>query len=278
MKITLIGGGNMAAAFIGGLSRRGFSMAAIEVVEPEAVLRDKLTETFGVRCAPSVDAAALDCEVFILAVKPQAVRAAVAPLLGKLRGQLVISIAAGLRIADLTRFLGGHTRIARAMPNTPALINAGITGCCAPNVDFEGRTMTGEILAAIGQVVWFDDERELDAVTAVSGSGPAYVFYFLEALTDAGVALGLAAQTARTLAVETFVGAAQLAHDATDGNDPPAPLPLAVLRERVTSKGGTTAAALECFAADQIQAAIQRGVRAAYERSQQLGDELGQQG
>jgi len=272
MKITFIGGGNMAAALIGGLKKRGFSAAGIQVVEPVAESRERLTNSFGVRCTAAIDAAALSCEVLVLAVKPQQMRDALASLraefAGRLKDQLVISIAAGLRLADLGRWLGGHRRLVRTMPNTPALIGAGITGLCAdPSVDHEGRDTAEKILGAVGGTVWIDDEARMDAVTAVSGSGPAYVFYFIEAIDQAARNLGFAAEAARRLAVETFLGAARLAESSSD--------PIAVLRERVTSKGGTTEAALKSFEADGLRQAIERGVRAAAERGRELGDLLG---
>lgn len=269
MKITFIGGGNMAIALIGGLRNKGFSAAGIQVVEPVEAARERLTDVFGVRCAPAIDAAALNCEILVLAVKPQQMKEALAPALGKLTDQLVVSIAAGLRLDDLSRWLGGHRKLVRTMPNTPALIGAGITGLYAdPSVDHEGRDTAEKILSAVGRTVWIDKETMMDAVTAVSGSGPAYVFYFIEALEAAAKELGFDGPTARTLAVETFLGAARLADNTTE--------PVSHLRERVTSKGGTTAAALERFDADAIAAAIGRGVQAANARGRELGDILGQ--
>lgn len=268
MKITFLGGGNMATALIGGLKKQGFSVAGIQVVEPVAEAREKLTDTYGVRCAATADAAALNCEVLVLSVKPQAMKEALAPVVGHLSGQLVISIAAGLRLGDIGRWLGGHRRLVRTMPNTPALIGAGITGLYAdPSVDHEGRTIAEKILGAVGTTLWLEDEAQMDAVTAVSGSGPAYVFYFIEALENAAKALGFADAAARRLAVETFVGAARLAEAS--------PEPVAVLRERVTSRGGTTEAALKSFDADGIDALVLRGVMAAAARGRELGDLMG---
>ncbi len=269
MKITFIGGGNMAIALIGGLRNKGFSAAGMQVVEPIDTARERLTDVFGVRCAPAIDAAALNCEVLVLAVKPQQMKEALAPALGKLKDQLVVSIAAGLRLDDISRWLGGHRKLVRTMPNTPSLIGAGITGLYAdPSVELEGRMTAEKILSAVGRTFWIDDEKMMDAVTAVSGSGPAYVFYFIEALEAAAKDLGFDGPTARTLAVETFLGAARLADNTTE--------PVSHLRERVTSKGGTTAAALERFDADAIAAAIGRGVQAANARGRELGDILGQ--
>jgi len=268
MKITFIGGGNMANALIGGLRKQGFSAAAIQVVEPGEEARTRLTDDYGVRCAPAIDAAALNCEVLVLAVKPQQMKQAVAPAAGKLNDQLVISIAAGLRVADIARWLGGHGKIVRTMPNTPALIGAGITGLYAdPSVDREGREMAEKIMSAVGQSLWVEDEALMDVVTAVSGSGPAYVFYFIEALQNAGASLGLPAETARLLAIQTFLGAARLAESSPD--------PVSELRARVTSKGGTTAAALEVFSSQGVADKIAQGIEAAAARGRQLCDELG---
>lgn len=272
MKITFIGGGNMATALIGGLRKQGYSAAGIQVVEPLQDNRERLTATFGVRCSETIDAAALNCEALVLAVKPQQTREALAPLngpfAGQLKEQLVISIAAGLRLADISRWLGGYRKLIRCMPNTPALIGAGITGLYAdPEVNREGRDTAEKILRAVGRTLWISDEAQMDTVTAVSGSGPAYVFYFIEAMQQAAQNLGLEAAEARKLALETFIGASRLAEQSEDD--------VSLLRERVTSKGGTTAAALDSFNADNIAAAIVRGVQAAAERGRALGEEMG---
>ncbi|HMV53716.1 MAG TPA: pyrroline-5-carboxylate reductase [Rhodocyclaceae bacterium] len=268
MKISFIGGGNMAAALIGGMLKRGYSAAAIQVVELVPPARERLTEQFGVRCAAVADDAVLACDVLVLAVKPQQLRDALAPLAGRLSCQLVLSIAAGVRMVDIARWLGDYRCIVRAMPNTPALVGAGIAGLCADeSVDHEQRRTADAVLAAVGQTVWIDDESQMDAVTAVSGSGPAYVFYFIEALQAAGEALGFSPDTARKLAIETFSGATKLA---AESNESPT-----VLRERVTSKGGTTEAALKSLDADKVAAAISRAVAAACVRGKVLGDELG---
>jgi pyrroline-5-carboxylate reductase len=205
----------------------------------------------------------------VLAVKPQQMREALAPLAGQLKKQLVVSIAAGTRMADISRWLGGHRRLVRTMPNTPALIGAGITGLCAdPSVDAGGRGQAERILGAVGKTLWIGDERLMDAVTAVSGSGPAYVFYFIEALRDAGRELGFDEAQARLLAIETVVGAAALAAGSEED--------VAVLRQRVISKGGTTEAALNSLNADQVKAAFVRAIRAANDRGRELGEQLGQ--
>lgn len=268
MRVSLLGGGNMAAALVGGMLGRGFSAAAIQVVELLPEVRERLTVKFGVRCAVVADDSVLACDVLVLSVKPQQLREALEQLVGRLQQQLVVSIAAGVRLADISRWLGGCHRIVRAMPNTPALVGAGITGLCAdPSVTQEERDIAESVLAAVGQTVWLNDESQMDAVTAVSGSGPAYVFYFIEALQAAGEALGFPPEAARRLAVETFAGASKLAAQSNES--------LALLRARVTSKGGTTEAALRSLDADQVAAAISRAVAAACARGKALGDELG---
>ena len=267
MKISFIGGGNMAQAILGGLIATGQSANACFAVEPHEVAREKLS-ALGIVTTASWSERGLDAEVIVLAVKPQMMKAAIAPLHAKLRGQLVISIAAGIRTRDLSRWLGGYSSIVRTMPNTPALIHAGITGLYAlPAVSAAQRAAAEKLMAAVGKTVWFDDETMLDAVTAVSGSGPAYVFYMIEALEKAALELGLEAAVARTLALETFLGSAKLA--AQSGDAP------AVLRANVTSKRGTTERAIESFDAADLKAAFVAGVRAAQARSLELGEELG---
>ncbi|MCL2656705.1 MAG: pyrroline-5-carboxylate reductase [Betaproteobacteria bacterium] len=268
MKITFVGGGNMANALIGGLLKQGFSAANLLAIDPYAEARDKLRAQFGVRTGETLDSGALDCDVLVLAVKPQQMRAALTPLADKLSRQLVVSIAAGLRIANLARWLGGYARIVRAMPNTPALIGRGVTGLVAdPSVDATERHAASAILGAVGSVAWLEDETKMDAVTALSGSGPAYVFYFIEALVDAGIELGLAPDAARRLTLDTILGAAQLAADSVDS--------VVTLRERVTSKGGTTAAALAVMETQNFKALIADALKAAAARGREIGDELG---
>lgn len=268
MSLTFIGGGNMATALIGGLKAKGRAPQSIKVVEVAPEARERLAESFGVKCVDRPAAAAPFGDVVVLAVKPQQMRAAARALAGALRGELVLSIAAGIRLADLQRWLGGYGRLARCMPNTPALIGAGITGLYArPEAGSEGRARAQSILEAVGEVVWVEDEALLDPVTAVSASGPAYVFYFIEALERAARELGLDAAGARRMAIATFRGAAELAARSTE-----AP---ATLRERVTSKGGTTERALAALQADRVADAIVRAVRAASERARELGDEFG---
>jgi pyrroline-5-carboxylate reductase len=270
MKATFIGGGNMATAMAGGLVARGVAPGSIGVVEPFAAQRDRLAERLpGVRLHPETDAAAVSgADVVVMAVKPQQMHDAarqLSPFIGAV--PLVLTIAAGVRCADLARWLGGYTRIVRAMPNTPALIGAGISGLYATS---DVRTVAWAavaVLEACGEVFWCDREADLDAVNAVSGNGPAYVFYFLEALEQAGIDLGLAPPLARRLAYATFAGSVALAQKSTD--------PPAALRANVTSKGGTTARALEVMNAAGVGAHFVDAVKAGAARAKELGDEIG---
>lgn len=268
MRITFIGGGNMASALIGGMLKRGAQASDIAVVELLAEGRERLVRDFGVRAIGSLDAQAADCDLLVLSVKPQQMREVCAGIAPHMKRQTVLSIAAGLRAADIGRWLGGHTRMVRAMPNTPALIGQGVTGLYADaSLGAAERAQAEQVLSAVGSVVWVDDETLIDAVTAVSGSGPAYVFYFIEALVRGGEALGLSADQARELAIATFTGASALA-----AQSPESP---ATLRERVTSKGGTTEAALKSMNADAVSDAIVRALAAAAARGAELGDQLG---
>ena len=268
MNITFIGGGNMARAIIGGLLNKGFAPEAIGVVEVSPEARERLQRELRVRCFGSPEQATPFGDLLVMAVKPQQMHAAAGQVAPAFSGQLVVSIAAGTRLADLSRWLGGHRLLVRCMPNTPALIGAGVTAVyAAPGVSEAQRASAAQVLEAVGMVLWVKDEGLLDPVTAVSGSGPAYVYYFIEAMQQAATELGLSPEQARTLSLQTFLGAARLAAGS--------PEPVSVLRERVTSKGGTTEAALASMAADQVREAIVRAIRAASERGRQLGEELG---
>ncbi|HEY9397170.1 MAG TPA: pyrroline-5-carboxylate reductase [Burkholderiales bacterium] len=268
MNITFIGGGNMATALIGGILAKGFDASAIHVVDPVPTARRRLSESLGVACFESVQQLVSLDDVIVLAVKPQQMRVVSADLYGRLSDQLVLSIAAGIRLRDLARWLGGHDRLARCMPNTPALIGQGISGLYAnQTVSAEQRAQAQGILEAVGQVVWVHEEEALDAVTAVSGSGPAYVFYFIEAMQQAAIDAGLDTQTARELVLQTMRGATELAAQSTE--------PVSVLRERVTSKGGTTERALATLQQHQVAGAIVQAVHAARVRATELGEELG---
>lgn len=268
MKITFLGGGNMASAMIGGLLHQGFAAKDIAVVELDAGTRERLSGSFGITCYAAPDAAAWACDLIVLAVKPQQMKAALAPLQPALNRQLVVSIAAGLRLEALSRWLGGYRRIVRAMPNTPAVIGAGITGMIAlPEVSADERAAADRVLAATGATLWIAEEKMMDAITAVSGSGPAYVFLFLEALQQGAEELGFNPDEARRLAQATVLGAAQLAADSAE--------PPEVLRQRVTSKAGTTEAALNVMFERGVKAGIVAGMHAADQRSAELGDLLG---
>jgi pyrroline-5-carboxylate reductase len=265
MNIAFIGGGNMAAALIGGIRRAGASHA-ISVLEIDGGRGRQLAGQYDVTAHDRAGDWLRAAEMVVLAVKPQQMHGAVEDIKPFLGRPLVLSIAAGVRASTLARWLATDM-IVRTMPNTPALIGAGITGAAAlPGVIPEQHAAAEEILRAVGEVVWFDDESMLDPVVAISGSGPAYVFYFIEALQKAAADMGLDAEQARSLAVQTFLGAARLAAASDE--------PASVLRERVTSKGGTTAAALASFEADGVKDAIVRGLQRALARSKELGDEL----
>jgi pyrroline-5-carboxylate reductase len=267
-----IGGGNMGSALAGGMLARGARAAELRFVEPNAVQRDKLAARFpGAIVHLQCDAAAIaGADLIVFAVKPQYMREAAraaAPHLARSQA-VVLSIAAGIRVADLARWLGGYRRIVRAMPNTPALIGRGISGVhAAEDVDVASRARCTALLEAAGEIIWVADEAMLDAITGVSGSGPAYVFYFLEALQRAARELGFSAADAHRLACATFDGAIALANASAE--DP------ATLRAQVTSKGGTTERALAVMAEGDVEGRIVAAVKAATERARELGDDSG---
>lgn len=274
LKIAFIGGGNMASALIAGLAGKLTAGANIHVVDPNAAALEQLRARYGVSTAPAAGAAVAACDVVVLAVKPQSMREVAAQLLplldaaGASGKPLMLSIAAGIRAADLARWLGGYEAIVRCMPNTPALIGLGITGMVASaGVSAAQKASADAILQAVGATVWLDNESLIDPVTAVSGSGPAYVFYFIEAMQQAALEMGLSAEQGTQLALATFVGAAQLATQSSE--------PVSLLRERVTSKGGTTYAALTSMENSGVKAAIVQAMKAAAERGRELGEELG---
>jgi pyrroline-5-carboxylate reductase len=268
MRIGFIGGGNMAGALIGGLAGTLTAGANIHVVDPNPDALVRLQQQFGVSAAPQIDAAIARSDVIVLAVKPQQMKEVVAQLKPHVSSQLVLSIAAGIRGSDLSRWLNGHQAIVRTMPNTPALIGRGITGMVAlPGVSQSQHDAADAIMRAVGDTVWIDDESLIDAVTAVSGSGPAYVFYFIEAMQQAAFEMGLSAEQGNALAIATFAGAAELAASSAD--------PVSVLRERVTSKGGTTYAALTSMEQSGVKESIVRALKAAAARGKELGEEAG---
>ncbi|MGK5026667.1 pyrroline-5-carboxylate reductase [Janthinobacterium sp. RB2R34] len=271
LKIAFVGGGNMAAALIAGLAGKITAGSNIHVIDPHAPALEKLQAQFGVSTASAADEQLRHADVIVLAVKPQSMREVAAqllPFLDAARAPLVLSIAAGIRAVDLSRWLGDYPAIVRAMPNTPALIGMGITGLVASSgVNAQQRAQADAILGAVGTTVWLADEAQIDPVTAISGSGPAYVFYFIEAMQEAARELGLTAEQGAQLAIATFTGAAQLAANSSE--------PVSLLRERVTSKGGTTYAALTSMQDSGVKAAIIKGIKAAAARGRELGEELG---
>lgn len=268
MKATFIGGGNMASAIIGGLIARGTGAAALRVVEPSEAQRERLAARFGgLGVHAAATAAAIEgADIVVLAVKPQQMREAARALAPHVDAvPLVLTIAAGVRCGDLARWLGGYRRIVRAMPNTPALVGAGISALHAMPEARAVAAQAAQVLEACGEILWCEREGDLDAVTGVSGSGPAYVFYFLEALERAAVELGIAPADARRLAYATFEGSMRLARQSE--------APPATLRANVTSKGGTTARALDVLNAANVGAHFVAAVKAAAARATELGDE-----
>lgn len=268
--ILFIGGGNMAASLIGGLLADGADAARLRVVEPLAERRRWLGEQFRVASAAEAPAALGAQDVIVLAVKPQVmaqVARSLAPVVQNAK-PLVISIAAGVRCADLERWLGGNVAIVRSMPNTPALIRCGASALYATAaVSAEQRSAAEAILRAVGLTLWVKDEALLDAVTALSGSGPAYFFLFMEALQRAGTALGLAPEAARLLTLQTALGAARMA---LESSEPPE-----TLRAQVTSKGGTTEQAVQSLLASDLPGAVHKAVTAAAQRSRELAEQFG---
>jgi pyrroline-5-carboxylate reductase len=273
--ITFIGGGNMGRALISGLLVNGFAANQLSVVEANASTSLQLHKDFDVQIISSLDQVAFDFSknnVVVMAIKPQDFNVVAKSLSKKLKhatapGPLILSIAAGIRLKDMSRWLD-HERCVRAMPNTPALIGKGITGLFADTtVNASDRALVETICNAVGQAVWVKEEKLMDAVTAVSGSGPAYVFAFLEAMQSSGEKLGLDATTARKLAYATLEGASQLAHNSDEH--------AGILRERVTSKGGTTAAALDILKQLDWHGALEKAIDAASQRGKVMGDELG---
>jgi len=266
-RIAFIGGGNMASAIIGGLIQRGLAPAQITVVEPFEAQRTKLQQQFGVQTLAAAGPELAGAQLVVWAVKPQLFKEAALPCASHVGQALHLSVAAGIRTDSMAQWLGAE-RIVRAMPNTPALVGLGTTGLFArAAVGADDRAVIEQVVGATGQFVWLEQESDLDAVTALSGSGPAYVFYFIEAMRQAGTEMGLSAEAATQLAIGTFVGASHLAQDATD--------PPEVLRERVTSKGGTTYAALTSMDASGVKASFVQAMHAACQRAKELGDEFG---
>ena len=269
--ICFIGGGNMARSLIGGLIADGCPAGRLRAADPAADQREQLERLFGIRTFADNGAAVEDADVWVLAIKPQVMREVATSLAGAAQAArpLVISIAAGIRSADLDRWLGGDAAIVRCMPNTPALVQSGATALYAtPKVDEDGRELAESILRAVGLTLWLDEEDLMDAVTALSGSGPAYFFLVMEALEAAGERLGLPAESARLLTLQTAFGAAKMALESEEGPE--------VLRARVTSPGGTTERALQVLEAGELRGLIQEALDAARDRARELATELGE--
>lgn len=267
MNICFIGGGNMAKALIVGLIKRGYAPSRMRVVDIDRQRCSELHDEFAVRATTDLNEAVSNCETLVLAVKPQQLREVCERLSGMLKKQLVISIAAGIRAQDIARWLKMQN-VVRCMPNTPALIRQGVTGLYAlPTVQEQERERAEAILDAVGTTLWVAEEALLDGVTAISGSGPAYVFYFIEAMQQAALEMGFDDLQARQLVLDTFIGASKLADSSKED--------VATLRARVTSKNGTTERALQSMDANKVKQLIIAAAHAAAARSKELGDELG---
>ncbi|MGH8117661.1 MAG: pyrroline-5-carboxylate reductase [Rhodanobacteraceae bacterium] len=268
-RIAFIGGGNMARSLIGAQLAHGAPAASIHVAEPRADARDALIREFGIAAFADNAKAIADADCVVLAVKPQVMRQACEGLAAPLAATrpLVISIAAGVRLGQLERLLGAGLAIVRCMPNTPALVGAGAAGLCANRkVDANQQAIAERILGAAGIVRWIDDEAQMDTVTALSGSGPAYFFLLVEAMEDAAVQLGLPRDAARALAAQTCLGAGRML---ADGDET-----AAELRRRVTSPHGTTAAALDVFEQGKLRGLVERALTAAKRRGAEMSAEL----
>lgn len=268
MRIAFIGGGNMASALVGGLLKNGLAAQQVAIVEIDPSARERIRTQYAVHTTDDLSSGLAQAAIIVLAVKPQQLRAVAQQLRPLLADQLLVTIAAGIRTADLSRWLGGYARVVRVMPNTPATVGAGVSALYAmPEVTAEQRQRAQDVLASVGATLWVSREELMDAVTAVSGSGPAYVFYFMEAIERAATELGLTPEQARVLTQQTFLGASLLAQQSSD--------PPALLRAKVTSKGGTTERALKSLEEDAVKDKIVRALRQAAQRSCELGDEFG---
>jgi pyrroline-5-carboxylate reductase len=266
-RIAFIGGGNMASAIIGGLLKQGLAASQIDVVEPDAAARERLQHHYHV-AAQAQPGAALDAASLVVwAVKPQAFKDAALQTRFHTKNALHLSVAAGIRSDSIAHWLGTE-RVVRAMPNTPALVGKGMTALFARGaVTQADRLLVERVVATTGEHLWVHEEGQLDAVTALSGSGPAYVFYFVEAMIQAGADMGLSREQAQKLAVATFAGASELARASSE--------PPEILRQRVTSKGGTTHAAISSLEQDGVKTLFMRALHAARRRAKELGDEFG---
>ena len=272
MNATLcfIGAGNMAKSLIGGLIASGYSKEHILATDPTEAQRNNITETFGIHCLADNNAAINQADIIVLAVKPQVLQAVCKTIQNGVQDKkpLIISVAAGIRSSDINRWLGGNLAIVRTMPNTPALIQSGATGLYAnESVSAERKENAEHIMRAAGLTIWVDEETQLDAVTALSGSGPAYYFLFMEAMENAAQELGLDAKTAHLLTMQTAFGAAKMVLESRDD--------CATLRKNVTSPNGTTEAAINSFESAGLRKMVGNAMQAANNRANELANELG---
>lgn len=269
-NICFIGAGNMARSIIGGLVQQGFAGESILACDPNKPLLDALAGDFGVRTSTDNLTAVADADIIVLAVKPQVMKNVCLPLRDAIaESSLIVSIAAGISCHSLQQWLGEDRRLVRCMPNTPSLVRMGACGLfAAESVSDEQKRLADQVMRAVGEVQWLTDEEQIDAVTAVSGSGPAYFFLMLEAMVDAGVEQGLSTDVAKALAIQTAAGAAELARS-SDAD-------LAELRRRVTSPGGTTEQAILSFEKLQLRNIVKQAMQACADRSRQMAAELGQ--
>ena len=268
MRIAFIGAGNMAASLIGGLRAQGMDASCLRASDPGAEQRGKIAAEYGIEVFDDNAKAVAGADVVVLSVKPQAMKVVCEALRPALNpDQVIVSIAAGITCASMNAWLGERA-IVRCMPNTPALLRQGVSGLYATDlVSVQQREQAEQLLSAVGVAVWLDEEIQLDAVTAVSGSGPAYFFLLIEAMTTAGVKLGLPAETAAKLTLQTALGAAQMAVSSD--------VDAAELRRRVTSPAGTTEAAIKSFQANGFEALVEKALGAAAHRSAELAEQLG---
>jgi len=266
-RIAFIGGGNMASAIIGGLIKQGTAPTQIDVLEPLAEARDKLLGNFAIKAQAEPGAFLSQAALLVWAIKPQMFRQVALGLRPYLKDGLHLSVAAGIRSDSIVQWLGSE-RVVRAMPNTPALIGQGITALFArAAVTKQERERVRQVMAATGQCLWLEAEDKLDAVTALSGSGPAYVYYFMEAMITAGIEMGLPREQAQQLTLATFAGASAMASSAAESPK--------ALRQQVTSRGGTTFAAISSMEDADLQAEFINAIYAARQRARELGDEFG---
>lgn len=266
MNIVFIGGGNMATAMISGMLQQGYTAEQLRVAEIDEKQCARLKQTFDITAVCDIGEGIKESSVIVLAVKPQQLFELSKKLAPMLNGQLILSIAAGISAADIARWLNGYRRVIRAMPNTPSLVRSGVAGLYAmPEASEIDKKNAESILSAVGSILWVDDEDMLHAVTALSGSGPAYVFYFIESMQQAGIELGLSIDQAQQLSVLTFMGASKLASLSDED--------VAILRDRVTSKGGTTEQAILTMEKNDVKGKIISAIHAANQRSREMSNE-----